>query len=357
MRKTGIYPILIVFFQAILCLEIQGQDLLFSQYYSAPMAINPALTGGFGGKYRVSAIYRDQWRGPLERPIGSFGAGIDLRFDLPFDNRSEDAAGVGVQFITDQASSVDLSTNIISLSGAFHKSLATNRNKFLSAGFQLSTGQRNILYEGLVFQDQFNGIDAFDGATGEVLPANNFGFSDLSAGLNFVTSTSNNDFQLFTGLAMHHILEPQFSFYGKDSDQSQQEGYDSRLKRKILWHAGSTIRTGEDLRISPRIFVVAQGESMRAHVGSNFIIEPSSTDAFNFHVGGWLALVRDFDATPQLDAMGFLIGLGMGDLLVGLSYDLNLRDVVNYSSGQGAFELSISYFGNYEDDGGACPTF
>ena len=96
---------------------------------------------------------------------------------------------------------------------------------------------------------------------------------------------------------------------------------------------------------------------MRAHIGTNFIIEPNRTDAFNFHLGGWLALVRDFDGAPKPEALGLMVGLGMGDLLIGMSYDFNLRDIINYQTGQGAFEVSVSYFGNYEDEGGACPTF
>ena len=76
--------ILRLFYILLLCFSsglLSGQDLQFSQYYSAPLQLNPALTGGFGAKYRVSAIYRDQWRAPLDKSIASFGAALDLRFD------------------------------------------------------------------------------------------------------------------------------------------------------------------------------------------------------------------------------------------------------------------------------------
>lgn len=333
-----------------------GQDLQFSQYYSAPLQLNPSLTGGFGAKYRVSAIYRDQWRAPLESSIASFGAALDLRFDINSGALSGDAAGVGLQFITDQANPVDLSTNMIAISGAFHKSLARNQKKYISAGAQLITGQRNILYENLFFQDQFDGVNSFTGVTGEDLPSNNFGFSDLAVGLNFVNAVSNST-QYFVGASLQHVLEPQYSFYKKDTDESQQAKSDSRLKRKYTLHAGSTLRTSDNLSISPRLLFVNQGESMRALLGTVFIIEPNHTDAFNFHIGTWLAGVRDFEGGPKLDDLGFLVGMGIGDLFFGMSYDLNLRDIVKYTSGQGAFELSITYLGNYEDEGGACPTF
>jgi type IX secretion system PorP/SprF family membrane protein len=335
---------------------LPAQDLQFSQYYSAPMQLNPALTGGFGAKYRVSAIYRDQWRGPLGQSIGSFGAALDLRFEINSGAFSGDAAGVGLQFITDQASPVDLSTNMIAVSGGFHKSLARNQKKYISAGAQLVTGQRNVLYENLVFQDQFDGVNSFSGATGEDLPSNNFGFSDVAVGINFVSAT-NAAAQYYVGASVQHLLEPQYSFYKRDSDESQQTRSDSRLKRKYTLHAGSTLRSSDNLSISPRLLLVNQGASIRGVLGSIFIIEPNHTDAFNFHLGGWLAAVRDVEGAPKLDDFGALIGMGLGDLLIGLSYDFNLRDIVKYQTGQGAFELSLTYLGNYEDEGGACPTF
>ncbi len=345
-----------LFLLTLTSISLSAQDLQFSQYYSAPMQLNPALTGGFGAKYRVSAIYRDKWRGPLGQSIGSFGGAIDLRFDLNSRAFSGDAFGVGLQFITDQSNPVDLSTNMIAISGAFHKSLARNENKVISAGAQLVTGQRNILYEKLIFQDQFNGVDAFDGATGEDLPDNNFGFSDLAVGLNFVSATSST-VQYYTGVSLQHLLEPQFSFYKKDSDENQQAKSDSRLKRKYTVHAGSTLKSGPNLSISPRLLFVNQGPSMRGLLGSTFIIEPNHTDAFNFHIGAWISGVRDLQGGPKFDALGTLLGLGIGDLFIGMSYDLNLRDLVNYQTGQGAFELSLTYLGNYEDEGRFCPTF
>lgn len=353
LNKLKLFYFVCLFFSITL---LPGQDLQFSQYYSAPMQLNPALTGGFGAKYRVSAIYRDQWRGPLEKSIASFGAALDLRFEINSGAFSGDAAGVGLQFITDQASPVDLSTNMIAVSGGFHKSLARNQRKYLSAGAQLITGQRNILYENLVFQDQFDGVSSFSGATGEDLPSNNFGFSDLAVGLNFVNAVSSNT-EYYVGASLQHVLEPQFSFYEKDTDESQHGKSDSRLQRKYTFHAGSTLRSSDNLRISPRLLFVNQGPTMRALVGSVFIIEPNHTDAVNFHVGAWLAGVRDFEGGPKLDDLGALVGIGIGELFIGMSYDLNLRDVVKYTTGQGAFELSISYWGNYEDEGGACPTF
>ena len=336
--------------------EASAQDPQFSQFYASPLHLNPALTGGFAAKYRVSAIYRDQWRGPLEESIAVFGAAIDLRFDMNSRALEGDAAAAGLYFTSDQVGPFDLSTNTIALSGAYHKALDLNNSKYLSAGVQLATTQRNLLYENLVFQDQFDGVDQFNGVTTEDLPENNFSFGDFAFGINYV-STPSSGISLYLGATAHHLLEPQVSFYSNDQDEQQQILASSKLFRRYGFHGGIATDISENTRIAPRVFFTNQGPHTSVSIGNTFIIEPSRTDVFNMHLGAWIKLAQDFDDAISPDVLGFLAGFGVGDLLIGLSYDLNLRDVVNYQTGQGAFELSISYFGNYEDEGGACPTF
>ena len=58
-----------------------------------------------------------------------------------------------------------------------------------------------------------------------------------------------------------------------------------------------------------------------------------------------------------LDALVLMAGLQQGNFLFGVSYDANFQDLTNYNQGQGAFELSISYFGDFENDGVLCPRF
>jgi hypothetical protein len=156
---------------------------------------------------------------------------------------------------------------------------------------------------------------------------------------------------------MHHILEPEISFYARDDDENQQEGSNAALYRRYSFHGGLTTRISDNLQLSPRTFVTVQGSHTALTLGNNFIIEPSTTDAFNFHLGTWVRVVQDFDNAFAADDWGFLVGMGIGNLQIGLSYDINLRDLIGYQTGQGAFELSISYFGDYTDEGGLCPTF
>ncbi len=343
-------------FVLILILEAKAQDGHFSQFYAAPVQLNPALTGGYDGKYRIAAVYRDQWRGPLEKPITTIGAALDLRFEMTSSAFDGDAVAVGLQFSSDQAGPFDLSTNTIALSGAFHKSLDRSNKQVLSAGLQLITVQRNVLYEDLYFQDQFDGLNSFNQATSEDLPDNNFTYGDIAVGINYVNNYAPRS-SFFLGGAFHHILEPDVSFYSHDGDERQQALSSSALFRKYSLHGGLIIPTNDNMSLSPRLFAAKQGPHFELSIGNNFIIEPNQTDETKFHLGGWVRIVQDFDDSFSPDALGLMAGISLQELLIGLSYDFNLRDLVDFRTGQGALEVSISYFGNYDSDEGICPSF
>ena len=336
--------------------SLQAQDQSYSQFYAAPTLLNPALTGSYDGKYRVSALYRDQWRTSLEAPITSFVTAVDLRFDLEGGFIEGDAFAVGLQFASDQAGPFSLSTNSISGSGAYHKALDRSASQIISAGFQFTAAQRNILYEDLVFQDQFNGLDAFDGVTFEDLPENNFSFGDLAVGLNYYYSLD-DDLAFYFGGALHHILGPEISFYANDSDDNQQEVSSSKLNQKYSIHGGATFKTRSNIGISPRAYAALQGNHFEFVVGNVFILEPNPDSYFKLHLGTWLRFGRSFEQAITPDVLGLQVGVNLEKLLVGFSYDINLNNLANYGGTQGIFEFSISYFGNYESENNICPSF
>ena len=53
-------------------------DPHFTQNYTYPMYVNPALTGSSDGEYRVSSIYRTQW-GSISNPYRTIGVSFDAR--------------------------------------------------------------------------------------------------------------------------------------------------------------------------------------------------------------------------------------------------------------------------------------
>ena len=332
--------------------SLLAQDRHFSQFYSSPLTLNPALTGAFDGKYRVGALYRDQWRGLLEQPYQNFSFGADLRLNAPFASKSNpDKMGLGLLFYRDIINSLDFSTTQIALSGAYHKSLDLGSTQFLSLGFQLGLSQRNVNYDNLTFQDQWNGVNGYSLPRGERLPENNFGYSDLSTGINYSINPEPK-VAFFAGLAYHHFNKPNVSFF-KGADIPKQPLY-SRISAQLA--AQFPINKEHTLMMSPRILLASQGPHFEVNAGTNFRIEVDKTYGTSLHLGGWVRPVKNIDGF-NIDAVVLMAGLEYNRVLLGFSYDLNLPTLQKYKRTANVFEISLIYLGEFENDELLCPTF
>ena len=58
--------VLQLFVLTLVVLRASAQDPHFSQFYMAPMYLNPAMVGAFDGNYRLSGLFRGQWGSVLQ---------------------------------------------------------------------------------------------------------------------------------------------------------------------------------------------------------------------------------------------------------------------------------------------------
>lgn len=350
--------ILLTFVSLIFATSVLAQDQHFTQFYASPLTLNPALAGTFDGRYRLAIIYRDQWRNVLDNPYVTMGGALDMRFGLKSRRKKVyDAFGAGVQFFSDRVPSIDFATNQINLSGAFHKSLNKEHNQFLSLGVQVGIAQRNINYERITFGDQFNGNNGYDEPTSEVLPENNFSYGDLGVGLNY-SYAPRRALGVFAGVAMHHIMEPQVSFFiDRNSEDAVEFDGDNRLLRKYTAHLSLQIPVGERIQILPRGLIHIQGPHMAANAGSNIRFLVNDINGTAFHIGSWVRAVGNEDDSFSIDAVVGMIGLEFNSILLGLSYDANLDYLNPANKRQGAFEISLAFLGLYENETVLCPKF
>ncbi|MEM1319767.1 MAG: PorP/SprF family type IX secretion system membrane protein [Bacteroidota bacterium] len=328
----------------------EAQDKQFTQFYASPLTLNPALTGAYNGRFRVSGIYREQWRGALESPYETFAAAVDVRFDAELDSRYKDAFAIGLLFFNDKVGGIDFSTNQIAISGAFHKGLDFDKKQFLSVGFQAGILQRNINYEDLFFDDQFNDLNGFDRPTGEDLPENNFSFSDLSVGLNY-TFTPKKRTTFFAGFALHHILTPDVSFF------SPEDGGNSQLFTKLSAQLSADLPLTDRLSLQPRFLYAQQGPHMQVNTGTNLRIRVNDYNSNSLHIGSWVRPVSNEQDEITLDAVIVLVGFEFNNVLFGLSYDVNIDSYRTFDQGQNAIEFSATYLGSFEDESILCPKF
>jgi type IX secretion system PorP/SprF family membrane protein len=220
----------------------------------------------------------------------------------------------------------------------------------LTAAIQGGLGQRNINFDNFDFPDEFNGTGQYTRTSNEKFPSNNFAYPDLSTGLNYTYSPKRNK-SLYAGVAIHHLLSPNIAFFDK-----VEAGGTKQLERKYSAHVSAQLPLGLRNFILPRAFFALQGGHAQLNLGTNFRLQFTDYGTSAVHFGAWGRGVRS-DKTIGFDAAALMVGFELNNFLLGLSYDLNLKGLGAYNRNQSAFEFSLGYLGDYDNDAILCPKF
>lgn len=303
-----------------------AQDPQYSQYYAAPLYLNPAMAGGeLTG--RVGFNYRNQWPS-IDAQFTTFSAYYDTY--LPDYN-----SGIGIHLMQDTEGAAKLRSTTISAIYSYELKIADN--VYFRPGFQASYLRREIgFYENLVFANQINPADPF----GPTFPGSDIpGLGDpvgmLSLSFGGLLFTEN----LWIGAAAHHVNEPNQSFI---------DGI-SPLPAKFSFHAGYRIPLGEGgmrsdfthLRrqryFTPTINYKRQGPFEQLDVGAYFYVEP-------LVFGLWYRGLpyRPVENQSNRDAIVMMVGVNLlSGLNIGYSFDYTVSQLGIQSGG--AHELSLSW--------------
>lgn len=328
-----------------------AQDKHFSQFYTAPLTLNPAMSGLFEGRYKGSINYRTQWASILENaPFTTTGAAVEGNFRLSDRGKYPDKLGVGVAFFSDKVGSQSFSTDQISLSGAFHKALDFDGRQVISAGYQISIVQRSINFNQLTFHDQFNGLDGYTRTSQENLPTNNITYGDMSAGI-FWSSTINDKVASYLGAGISHFNYPDASFYDNPNIQPD------KIFLKTTLQAGARIKFSKQLDLEPRLIVLLQGPHTEIDGGATVRMALDDYASQNLYLGLWFRGVNDVGGSMTMDAVIPMVAYRYENVQVGVSYDVNTSTLSSSTAGRGGFELSMSFIGFYENDNILCPQF
>ncbi|MBK8628237.1 MAG: PorP/SprF family type IX secretion system membrane protein [Saprospiraceae bacterium] len=335
-------------------LILRSQDPHFSQFYASPLTLNPAIAGTYTGTFRISTIYRDQWRSSLDNPLKTFSASGDVKFDLNYGNKSlPDIIALGITFFGDRVSTFDFNTNQIVLTGAYHKALDKRTKQYLGIGVQGGIFQRSINYEDLSFQDQYNAIDGYTLGTGEYLPPNNKAFADVSLGL-YYSITPSKTFNFHAGLGYFHLTKPNLAFYNTPDIINPNIYRTDILPAKWSIHTGASIKTTDRMSIQPRVNALVQGPNTELNLGTTFRYKLSKTAGRYLLLGPYLRGVKNYD-NFGLESLIGMVGLEMNNFILGVSYDQNLKALANERRSLSSLEISIIYIGEHHNDDNFCP--
>jgi type IX secretion system PorP/SprF family membrane protein len=325
----------------LLCMTffVKAQDPHFSQFFSSPLTLNPALTGKFEGTLRVAGNYRNQW--PAFNNVYTTST-LSVDFAIFKKHLPDfDTWGVGILALTDQAGGGILKNNYIGLSTSYHKALDEDGFQQIGIGFQGTYGQKRLDNSKLVFEDQLTPF-GFTGVTQDIFStANlNINYFDVNAGLLYSGSTNaKNNF--YIGASMYHINRPKESFKGGNWN----------IATRTTISAGGYFPVSDILTLHTSGIYQVQNKSSETNIGGAIAaaIDPESANPSNFYIGSWYRIG---------DAIIPYLGLEFAGLRIGATYDINVSDLKAGSQSRGGMEISIIYVKRpAEYKGIPCPKF
>ena len=159
---------------------LYAQDPHFSQFYSSPLTLNPAMTGVFAGETRLAMTYRNQWR-TVSTPFTTATVACD--FQLLNDRIGNDIFGIGFVGMIDQSNNQGVKANFLSVSTAYNKNIDIEGRHKVGVGFQASLATKKVDYSRFVFSRQFTPM-GFDPTLPNGEPTSGFtlNYLDIAAG-------------------------------------------------------------------------------------------------------------------------------------------------------------------------------
>lgn len=309
---------------SLLCLVMsaQAQDPVFSQFYNAPLVLNPAFAG-VADHPVVSLTYRNQWPN-----LGNIYRTYSATYDQYIDKYK---SGVGLAILSDDQGEGSLKS--LKISGLYSYGIRIDRDHRLKIGAGLGFVQQRIDWSRLIFGDQIDEGLGVITQGGSVIPSSeqNFGLNsityiDVSAGFLLTTPL------YYVGMSIDHLNSPNQSFLTDSS-------VGSNLPLRFSVHGGVQInfdrgnKRDEGSFITPNILFEKQGDFYQVNVGAY-------TSLKSIFVGLWYR-----NAWSNNDALITSIGVKQGPFKIGYSFDYTISDLTIDSGGTHEIGILINFYG------------
>jgi type IX secretion system PorP/SprF family membrane protein len=307
---------------------VTAQDPQFSQFYAAPLYLNPAFAGSTG-QARAGINYRNQW------------PAIDANFTTTsafFDYFIEDkSSGVGILLMRDQEGLAGLRSLQVALQYSYEMQLTDDIG--FRPGFQVGLFNRDVNFNKLTFGDQFDPATGFfiDQPTAETFNTNfSKTFLDLTAGGVLFTKKA------WLGVSASHLNRPNQSIIDERSELpikfSVHGGFKFMMKPGVV---GSGVYSRKAERsLAPAFQYRHQGNFDQMDLGLYFTNEP-------LVLGLWYRGVpfKPLNGFGNNESVVLMLGftrLGAKDAInIGYSYDFTISKLGPGSGG--AHEFSLVY--------------
>ena len=308
-------------FMMALSLVSLAQDHIYSQFYNAPIYLNPALTGQFEGDIRFNALYRNQWTG-LDSDFSYMSASGDI-------NLHQINSGIGLIFNRSSEGTAYLVKNNVAASYAY---IIGGDDFTLSFGLQAGVTNQKLNWDKLVFGDQIDITSGYipGSVSGAERPSVDSRFYlDANAGTNLVYGN------FMFGIAAHHLNRPDESL----------SGFQAKLPMRISANASYKIglipdqydRDGSYL--IPSIVAYKQGNTTSYSLGAQYKYA-------GINAGIWY---RNDGNSNGKDAIVFSVIFDIFNrrtngekIRLGISHDATTSGI-NYTNTGGTSEIGVGY--------------
>ncbi len=345
MKNGFLHRVLIVLLLLLISAKagLFAQSIHFSQYYNAPMLLNPANTALMPeNDFRMGLNYRNQWA-TIPVPYSTFSAFADFKMFSNKQSGGKNWLGLGGAFFNDVAGDGKLSLTRFEGFAAYH--LGMGEYSMLSLGLSGGYVQRSVNYSDLTFDSQWDGF-SFNPSQGnnEKLGIVKTSYNTIGAGLNFAYFPNDKVYMKF-GVGAANINQPVESFYGG----SNQVGIRPVANVDVLYKAGDT------WIMNPSAYFATQKGAYELVYGSLFQVYlggKSESYPMQFIMGAYNRLNES--------VIG-VVGFQWGSVQLMGSYDVTISSLAPYDSGNGAIEFSLIYQGVWDGEKGRrtynCPRF
>jgi type IX secretion system PorP/SprF family membrane protein len=328
MKQLSIFLLILCFYWQ----TISAQDPMYSQFYAAPLQLNPALTG-LSSAPTIHLNYRNQW------------AAIDNAYATYAASYSQYAtaarSGFGLLLQTDIAGNGIYNTTQIS--GFYAYDIRFTDDFYIRTGLEAGFVSKRINWDKLIFFDQINPESGAYDPSGNLNPtaegriSNSINYFDAGAGMLAKAR------YWYAGFSAKHLNTPNEAFYNTNNVNGE-------LPMRLTLHAGGEIplQDAKKLKyknyafISPNVLYVKQREF-------NQLVLGAYAQQGNFFGGFWFR-----HTFGNSDAVIASVGFQKSIFKLGYSYDLTVSKLTPASAGSHEISLSFNFMDkskktNYND--------
>jgi type IX secretion system PorP/SprF family membrane protein len=301
-----------------------AQDPVFSQFYSSPLSVNPALAGNGDANWRVVANRRSQWIGEGLDPLTTTSVSFDGKLFRQRDKETNYIGG-GLLFLQDKGLGGAYKSNSFHFILSSHVSLDEEDNNGISVGLGGSYSNTLIDFSQLSFSEQL-ATSGFNRAlpTNEPYLSNVQPYFSMFAGATYTYSNENSSFDI--GVAGYRFLKTNRSALN-DPNQLDPPRYNI--------HADYQTFLGSRLVFNTNAIYVLESNLNSYTAGVNFgmILDETETPTV-LNAGLWY---RGNEAViPYL-------GMVYKSLQAGLTYDINTGASKSSMNNLQTFEFSLIF--------------